>query len=955
MIRVLMWKEYRDHRLIWLTMAVVNIALLLLLMSVAQMAGFGPRDDNLMMPLGPAAVLLVWAYGMLAGSMMLAGERETGTLAFLDILPVTRFNVWIAKTLIGLALLGGQVVVLSVSLAALRDTTYSDPLLWPYVLSMMMMGLIGLAWGLLFSAGGENVLRVIGMAILGQMGGAILAAMAAMAIAFLWMITRVQFGARRGEVVSAPVLIGACFGAFTLTAISLSVRSFSRTDRLRRRFAQGRRPSDVGVWTPWVRLMWLSWSQMRRAAMGLTVFSLLASIVMVLLAQPLVWPIVTLLLGVLCGVTVFGDEQMNGSFRFLGDQRFPFGPIWIVKTGLRFTLALVCALVLVLPSLILALTHDEGKVVAGDRLPFAARMLHSQLIGVLIPTGAYLFAWLLYGFVFGHLCGLLFRKSVVAMVLALGGASFLLILWLPSLVGIGLHFWQIAAAPLVLLTTTGLLVPGWAADRLWARGTFVGVGLSLITVAVLTGFGLWYRIAEVPDVPDTFDMPAFVAALPTPEENKAGQDIRRAWSDVKSRLQSIRNAPSENPLFLVGPPQPRPQPQGPGAAGMGMRIRTGETMDNELREVLDRGWPGGSSSTGDWLDGMFRDKVEWLQLLNHAADQPLGMVANPQQLTLRELFTTDWPDARLLALVLAVRGLQQQTRGDARTFVDHLRIGLTLSRNLQHCAAPVEILQATAGDGIWLSAFDRWLEKLSGDGQAELLARARQLLARHDAELPDVGDGKKTEYLVALNTLEREPEFLIGGKLREESRPEQDVAALLWRVPWEQARHRRILRALFQGSVRQQAEAEKAGGSSFERLAPRRQLAVRNTRLLCRLRVDQIQAALRLYQVETGKAAATLQALVPRYLPTIPLDPFDEQPLRYRLSKGERIEWPSDGPAAGGFPDNRPRKRFVPKGQGILWSVGDDRMDNGGVKQGESPILSIVGEDLIFLVPPVKP
>jgi hypothetical protein len=59
------------------------------------------------------------------------------------------------------------------------------------------------------------------------------------------------------------------------------------------------------------------------------------------------------------------------------------------------------------------------------------------------------------------------------------------------------------------------------------------------------------------------------------------------------------------------------------------------------------------------------------------------------------------------------------------------------------------------------------------------------------------------------------------------------------------------------------------------------------------------------------------------------------------------------GPHGQGAPT-----RFVPAGQGILWSVGDDRVDDGGRRQGLHPSVAqrtAPGEDLIFLVPlPVK-
>src|SRR6185437_10224338 len=119
-----------------------------------------------------------------------------------------------------------------------------------------------------------------------------------------------------------------------------------------------------------------------------------------------------------------------------------------------------------------------------------------------------------------------------------------------------------------------------------------------------------------------------------------------------------------------------------------------------------------------------------------------------------------------------------------------------------------------------------------------------------------------------------------------------------------------------------------------------------------------------------------LEQLTPKYLPRIPEDPFDRKPFRYRLSKGEEIDWPAEnngaappgagGPAAppgvpagpgalpvGPGPGGPPvePKRKVSAGQGILWSVGPDRRDDGGKRQWRSIRHPGSGGDLIYLVP----
>jgi hypothetical protein len=69
-------------------------------------------------------------------------------------------------------------------------------------------------------------------------------------------------------------------------------------------------------------------------------------------------------------------------------------------------------------------------------------------------------------------------------------------------------------------------------------------------------------------------------------------------------------------------------------------------------------------------------------------------------------------------------------------------------------------------------------------------------------------------------------------------------------------------------------------------------------------RVTMTALALRLYRKENGRYPENLQQLVPKYLPSVPIDPYDGRPLRYRkLAKGFKV-----------------------------WSVGGNRKDDGGVK-----------------------
>lgn len=1011
MMRTMLWKEYREHRIVWLAMLAVNCGGLIGLSQMDQML-FSRGGESKLTMLGPMAALLVWGYGMVCGAMLLAGEREEGTLSFLDMLTASRLRIWLVKGQIGLLLLAGQIVVLCGCLAGLRaaeDPTLlggveSPRSLWPYALGMLVLGLVGLAYALFFSARGENVLHTIGLAIIGQIVAWITAGLLFLAASFLWFVflSWVLRSENVGPISESPTLILSIFGGLTLATAVGSARIFSRDDRQRRPVAVRRMRGRASIVASWLRVVWLCYRQMSRLALPVLAFSLFLG-VLLLLIGPLLWPAATLCLGVLCGVTVFSDEQTIGSFRFLGDQRFPLGGIWIIKTAMRVALLLLASFLILLPFLMVAVYYgmmDRSEPPLIRDLPYLA------LIAELAPGPSFLLMWPLYGFCAGQLCGLLSRKSIVAAMIAFMISALLVTLWVPSLAGIGLHFWQIAVPPLILLAAAWFLMRKWTADGLASRQTWLGTSAAMAASLLWMAFGIWYRVIEIPDVPDPFNVAEYTASLPAADENKAGQLIRGVWGKVES-VMNARHDP-----------------------------RTNKMLCTEWNDVLTEGWPKGESALGEWMDNIFAE--DWLQPLASLPDLPLGMVVDPHLLTLRDLNRGDarkWGYAGEFSSLLAARGLQQQARGDPAVFVEHLRIALALSRNFRH-HAPLDgigtFFTGLAVERVWPSALDLWLKKLRG--RPDLLQRTLQTLLDHEAQFPDEEESFRAMYLIFRNTLAGAPEQLLDVPLLDASNDkgqheaELQTAGLLWLFPWEQERHERLLRLAFQRNDPDVRKIPQWGGRTFSVLTffTSRRARNRSPRELATLRACQLKVALRLYQEENGDLPATLDALVPRYLKSVPHDPFGGQPFHYRRSRGEWIAWPLSNPVGempgmadfpGGEVPLMPRAdglappparvlapgadvaagvrvvfeeqnpppegipfmphadepmrpplphrqpggasplidrttRFVPKGEGILWSVGEDRQDDGGKEQGIDRGDSSVGQDLIYLVPP---
>src|SRR5262245_18957025 len=105
MTRVLIWKELREQR----TSAIVVVLLGIALIYVAVNHSGQHGDYRVAAEL---AIGVAWICGLVAGVQPLATEVESGTLHWLDTLPVTRLRLWRAKC-------GAAAVIILLQLALL--------------------------------------------------------------------------------------------------------------------------------------------------------------------------------------------------------------------------------------------------------------------------------------------------------------------------------------------------------------------------------------------------------------------------------------------------------------------------------------------------------------------------------------------------------------------------------------------------------------------------------------------------------------------------------------------------------------------------------------------------------------------------------------------------------------------------------------------------------------------
>ena len=132
MTEVLLWKEYRQHRGLWLGMAILAIALLTGLAAVMNRSGLRISEQDMFLQSTLNAVLLSLAvlYGVVAGALLLAGEKEEGTLVFLDGLIGRREPLWAGKLLAGACLTFCQSLLMIALAALLGIGSWSERSRW---------------------------------------------------------------------------------------------------------------------------------------------------------------------------------------------------------------------------------------------------------------------------------------------------------------------------------------------------------------------------------------------------------------------------------------------------------------------------------------------------------------------------------------------------------------------------------------------------------------------------------------------------------------------------------------------------------------------------------------------------------------------------------------------------------------------------------------------------------
>lgn len=886
MIAVLVWKEYREHRWVWLSLAVVaavSVAALGRLYEALMTARALARQTELGWSAGEtvqaaAAFVVVAVYGALCGAMLLAGERESGTLAFLNWLRVRRSDLWWVKYLVGLVLTGCQAVVITVvALAAgLRKPPAEQWSAWIFPLllwvGIVLVGWQGLAWGMFFSARARTVLSAVA---------------ATAAILLLIFLVSDSLATFSEEMAVSGVLFSLVVAVIALRG---SWRDFCRRDLSRGSASGVRMPppgrdGGTGGFTPrrwdskliqkwrvtfpaWRSLAWLACRQGRWQVAGMAAVGAGVGLFLPRYGVAL-WPIYGLVLGVLCGMAVLGRDKAGEANRFLAHRRLPVGGVWAIKTAVWLGVAAAVGGVVVLVAA--ARLGLEGTEPTSYAYPRNLRGRLEGLVAWVMGTDqrllildplAFWLVWPAYGFAFGQLLSLVVRKNVVALVLALGLGAAAAGVWMPSLLLAGMlggvPLWQILGIPFLLLVASRLIVWAWAAGEMGHGGSIACVVLcGVLAVAWLAG-GLWYRTAEFPDIGPPFDVAAYLASLPRGEANRGGELVREALVALAKHEEKVSKAVASM-SEAAGPQQ-------------GMRPPVAGSYTARVQEAAQRGWPAHDREVGRWLDEVFGGT--WVGQLREAATLPPGMIDDP-----RTPFANRPARGLDLVYLFPARALQLQARGDNVQALDVFEWDFTISRNLCTHANTSSYRDGRGMARVAADSMTLWLREVGP--RPALLERALNELTRLEGQTPPYADCRKPDY-IQFRERALSPPGVPGSS---------EVGTLLaaaWETPWERERRRRMLNYMFapDEQVPLDRKLEVDNRLRYAWVYPH-VYARDDAPSLAAVRAVRTVIALALYRVREHRPARGLNDLVPRYLSDIPIDPSSGEPLFYQVANGE--------------------------------------------------------------------
>lgn len=987
MIPAIIWKEWREQRTVALTVLAFGVLALVLTASFSEHGSPGVTIDSA----GPRELMapaLAYLAGIVCGAILLADEKEVGTIEFLDALPCQRRAIWVGKAIFGIGLsifqagaFAGMALALDCGIPRVNVVTYA--------IALILVALLAFSWGIL---GGALTRSTLGAVFLGAISSFVFGILLTIPIAFFAGVRVI------GRFDGMPVLLH--YVLWVSAGLFLSVAIFTKLDRRRLRLSRGgfgassiasKRPRK-----PRFGLTALAWLSLRQAVyvlMGAVAAGVMVGAVMLIPeAHPVfVWPSVTLALGVLAGVTTLGEEQTRGVGRFWAERRLPLGRFWVVKVACHFAIAAIAALIVFAP-----------LYAASPNILFRSRLWSQIDIGLRGELVRFLWLGLVYGFVIGHLAGMMFRKSIVAGLVATVTSATFIAAIAPSVLGGGAANWQVWAPALILLVTARIMLYPWATERILSSGPVLRLASGIMFAIVALAGGIAYRVYEIPDVPDRLVESGFESELPHFDAKDAGRSLRAATAQYRRAADEAKDQ---------YPAPVRVATQSP----MGSRSVSPDEVD-PLERIINYGWSADSARLNPWLDRVFHKDSEWTTILRELPEKPIGVYEDPRDL---DYFGTDTNRRDLRDMIVAIRArmAQRQAEGDFATFVELLPGALAAcrtARNKSGWRTPEIAMQA---EEMLFDGVDDWLAGL--DKNKELVHAVLEIVANHARQMPtDLQEIYWADQVILRNTLQkigtwlpaqialRQPNARSISQNDPQADAQAELIAVAWNVPWERNRRERILRVHTHQNRR--VEIGWLSGLHLRNMWGQNRvvrLEQRELRALTHRRLVQIQLAIRLVQLESNETVRSLDQLLSLISPEVLRDPYSDGLFFYRLAtvqtigsdainrrdwnQGElmwirvaselldgllvRDQWATafqqmlivlnaqiampmrlNGVAmsfAAGSAVPARNVKIVP-GASIVWSAGADKQDNGGRRSPPRGVSAGPGQDWIVVVSP---
>jgi hypothetical protein len=963
MTRAILWKELREQLAILIALVVLGAAVVagVVTMNPPSEVGSGTNDLNGLADPGRGVLLaLVLVAGTVIGATLFAGEEELGTASYLYALPVRLTRLFVAKVAAGAVLTTAVIsgLLLVGFVAGLFSGRAAIVLLFGYAL----VGAASFACGVVGSTLAKSTLAASGIGIaFGGFWGSVGAIPAALAQAIASKAYDLNLEAKDVEALPAFVI-----PIFVIPAALLQAAvHFTAPDRRRREGLVGisttsevkrlaRQTSVPHFKLGFRRLVWVTRKQLTIPALILGGFALLVGLASIHkdMLPVAVWPTVMLVLAAITGVVAFADEQVHGANRFWSERQLPAGRLWYVKAAGAFLVTLGLAILVALPRVV---AYEAEYSDRDTRFNF----FHSGIMPELHWGGVYLLALgPTYGLAFGLACGMLFRKPVVAAGTAILLAGMTAALLVPSLLTGGVQYWQVFLPPAVVVFTARRLARPWANDRVATRrGLRTLVGGSVVTLLTLA-LGIGYRVVEIQDVPESDDDIAFSKMIPTFDDKQPGRDLRGAAARFAENMRQRDDVPAQ-PWYPLGRPR-GPQPDWQR-----------QSFLEQMLLVTKVGWPDDRPDLDRWMERI--SAGDWIEKALLLRGRPPGVFEDPNEMTIAT--PRRWSEgAWMLTHALVARGLQlQTTKGDDAAFVAYADAALAATRTGKNL---------TTWDGydsarkwVWpvYDGLDPWLARL--DGRPDLLRAMLKALQGHEAAPPaDPVALTLADQVVVRNSYRAPQQWAYKLNLfgrgnytsvdDKTGRTEADWLGFAWTVPWEKERLRRLIgrnngtgfnvspiqKATYWVESKFDSKATPPGSMESDLdlgdglpgfwISERRYggrpmpwLTTAEREVTAQSRMAILKVALRLYQHETGKLPATLDELVPKYLPAVPLDPYDGNPIRYRISTGEVIY---GAELERGEPPGRDSERRLNRaefmavaavaGAGVFWPTLEDTL-----------------------------